>query len=377
MSKALNLAGHRDKAKHREIIMRRAKPGSDVATGMVNSLDRRSLATMIRTRFSGQSKPVAYHSFIQTHCLPFKNQCLPFKMDPVVMSHLTVRVRSQKLSSILPTILMSLAVLGLPCRQVQSADGVAPVQGAPGQGAPGQGALDEITEFKGTLKGFQPGSGLISITRDDGTEVVVSPPNNIANFQFRATATVPFLQRGMLIRFSGTFNQAGIATEPINKVTLFQPVAVKGLAGHQRENFVPGIYSANRKAPQQPVAVAKYNIVGNLMGISGGMMMVQAGKQAMRVPLAQDTELAVQFNNLNLAQPGDPVAVSGFYLPPDDTKVKAERITITTDRVYPVVTEKKPMERKRRSRRDKDEAEAAEEAKPAGGEEAGAKAEGN
>jgi len=215
-------------------------------------------------------------------------------------------------------------------------------------------AANEVTQFKGTLKGLQ--SGVLSITREDGTEVMVQQPDDIASFTFVATAKPAFLQRGNLVRFSGVFGPTGMAAAPIEKVEVFQPVQANRLQGHAREKFIPGIYPADRHAPKKPVAMAKYNVVGNLMGVNaGGIMMVQAGKQPVQVPLAKDATFELRYNNLNLAKEGDAVSVSGFYQPPDDTKVKADRVTITTDRVYGEATEQTPTRRPRGTRRDKAE----------------------
>ncbi|WP_146518558.1 hypothetical protein [Stieleria varia] len=209
---------------------------------------------------------------------------------------------------------------------------------------------DSIINFDAKLKGFQ--RGVLTVTREDGVDVMVMPPDDISTFQFIANAKMPFLQRGMMVRFSGSFGPTGAAITPIDKVQVFQPVPVAGMAHHTKDLFTPGVHPVDRNAPKKPVAVAKYNIVGNLMGINNaGVMMVQAGKTPLQVPLAQDVAFQIQFNNLNLAQEGDKVTVSGFYQPPDDTKVKADRVTITTDRIYGEPSDTKPVSR-RKSRRE-------------------------
>ncbi len=198
--------------------------------------------------------------------------------------------------------------------------------------ATAQGANQNmVTEFKGTLKSFQ--RGVVLVTRDDGTEVMVQPPDDPSAFQFIATAKPAFLQRGMMVRFSGAFNPAGVPMSPITRVELFQPVG--NVSGHAREQYIPGVYSDRRNRDQPPQAVAEYSVVGALMGLdASGAIMVQAGKRPVRAQLLPEAKFEIRFNNLSLAQEGDPVSVAGFYQPPDDTKVKAERVTITTDRVY-------------------------------------------
>ncbi len=230
-----------------------------------------------------------------------------------------------------------------------------------GGGAATAGA-NEVTNFKGTLKGFQ--RGVLSITREDGVEVMVQPPDNVEGFTFVAAAKPAFLQRGNLVRFSGAFGPTGMAAAPIAKVEVFQPVQAQRLQGHAREKFIPGIYPADRHAANKPAAMAKYNVVGNLMGINAaGIMMVQAGKQPLQVQLAQDAIFELRYNNLSLAKEGDAVTIAGFYQPPDDTKVKADRVTITTDRVYGEATEQTPK-RRARTRRDAAEEEKQSEEKP-------------
>ena len=230
----------------------------------------------------------------------------------------------------------------------------------PAAGAPGNvvANANEVTNFKGTLKGFE--RGVLSVTREDGTDVMVQPPDQISGFTFIATAKPAFLQRGQMVRFSGAFGPTGIAVAPIDKVEIFQPVPAQRLTGHAREQFLPGVYPADRRAPQQPVAMAKYNVVGGLMGVNAaGVMVVQAGKTSLQVQLAKDVTFELRYNNLSLAKEGDPVSVAGFYQPPDDTKVKAERITITPDRVYGEPTEQPPKRRTRSRREEAKEKEAA------------------
>lgn len=61
-------------------------------------------------------------------------------------------------------------------------------------------------------------------------------------------------------------------------------------------------------------------------------------------------KLEIRFNNLNLAQEGDSVSVAGFYQPPDETTIKGDRVTITTDRIFgePVEPTKRVSRRRRR-----------------------------
>ncbi|MFG0261614.1 MAG: hypothetical protein ACF788_04410 [Novipirellula sp. JB048] len=218
--------------------------------------------------------------------------------------------------------------------------------------AAAQGAANMTTQFKGTLKSSQP--GVLVVSRDDGTEMFVQPPDELANFAFVAEAKPAFIGRGMLVRFAGVFDGAGNPLSRIERIEIFQPVPPQQLRGRQRDKFVPGVYADPHAKPQQPGAPAKYDIVGIPMGISpAGVMMVQAGKTPVQCPLAEDVRFELRLNNLSLAQPGDPVSVSGFYEPSNETQVKAERITITTDRVYGEEDADENPRARRQSRRDR------------------------
>jgi hypothetical protein len=175
-----------------------------------------------------------------------------------------------------------------------------------------------------------------------------------------------------MVRFSGLFAASGAALAPIERVEIFQAIPAQQVSGRLREQYVPGVYVQRDKQPQAgaPAAMAPCHIVGNLIGLSGGGMMVQAGKASLRVPLAENAKFELRFNNLSLAQEGDPVSVAGFYQPPDETKVKADRITITTDRVFgePVETPNRRVSRARRGRTAEKPAETTPEDEPAAAE---------
>ncbi|MFK8114667.1 MAG: hypothetical protein AB8B91_20870 [Rubripirellula sp.] len=217
-----------------------------------------------------------------------------------------------------------------------------------------------ITNFKGKLKGFQ--RGVMTVTRDDGTDIFVQPPDDVSAFQFIAVAKPAFLGRGTMVRFTGAFNPAGAPQSAISKVEIFQPIAGK-VAGHSREKFIPGVYPDRKDRGKPPQAVANYSVVGAITGLdASGAMMVQAGQRQVRVQLAPDVSLEIRVNNLSLAQEGDEVTVAGFYQPEDETKVKADRVTINTERVYgePTKNKRTPRRRTRRTEKADEGAESAE-----------------
>ncbi|KLU06646.1 putative transmembrane protein [Rhodopirellula islandica] len=233
------------------------------------------------------------------------------------------------------------------------------------------GGANEVTSFRGKLVSYR--GMILTIEREDGTEVMVQTPDSVSQLTFIAKALPAYLRPGMLVRFQANLGPTGAPLEPVSKLELFAPVNVKLLKGREREKFQPGVHPSN--PPQRGNAgppTGPVTVVGNLMALNPqGGVALRAGNVPVQTMTSPDLELQLRVNNLSLAQPGDAVDVRGFYQPPDDTKVKAESIQITTDRVYgetPPPTERRSR-RSKRGERDKDEAAEAENADEASSEE--------
>ncbi len=199
-----------------------------------------------------------------------------------------------------------------------------------GGGAP----ANEITEFKGTLKGAQ--GNVITVTREDGTECMVQFPDEITSLNFVATALPAYLRRGMPVRFATVLGPTGMPMMPVEKIEIFSPLPAAAVPHSHSTRYTPGAHSADRKAPQRGAPLTgKVDVVGSLMILNPqGGIAIQAGTTPVQTMVSPNAKLEIRLNNLSLAEPGDSVSVVGFYQPPDETKVKASQITITTDRVY-------------------------------------------
>lgn len=225
-------------------------------------------------------------------------------------------------------------------------------QAAPGaQQAFGATPANEITNFTGKLKGFQ--RGVIMVTKDDGTEAMVLPPERLTSFSFVAEAEPSFLRPGMLVRFAVNLGPTGLPIQPVQVVTLFNQVNPKQLQGQEREQFTPGVYGDRHQPANQQGVAGKKSVVGKLIGISGnGVMLVQAGKYRLQAPVNEQTKWEVRFNDLTLAKADDKVTVAGFYNPPKVNQIRADRITITTDRVFKTEQPEAKRPRKRGAKDD-------------------------
>ncbi len=185
-------------------------------------------------------------------------------------------------------------------------------------------------EVEGKLAGFK--QGMLLVEREDGVEITVKLPEDALGFGFQAPIEVSFLRPGMMVRFNGNFNKAGVPTDPIDELTAFLPLAEK-LAKKKSDDFVPGIYPGEKKS-NLPDGVSNYKVVGKLMGWDAtGLVAVQAGRRPLRVQLAEKATMHLRLNQLSLAQQGDAVTITGTYRLPDDTKVVAKTISVITDRV--------------------------------------------
>ena len=216
--------------------------------------------------------------------------------------------------------------------------------------AAGSANANMVAKIKGTIKGFQ--RGVLLVTRDDGTDVMVQPPAKATSFTFVAEAKPAFLQRGMLVRFKGSFNANGVPTAPINKIEIFQPINLKSIPGHSREAFTPGVHPEDKHGKKN-AGVANDQIVGTFTGVyPNGTVFVKAGNVPVTATVVPNVQLQIRYNNLSLVKEGDAISVAGFYNPPDDTKIRGDQITITTDRVYGEPVEPTPATRKTRRTRD-------------------------
>jgi len=223
-------------------------------------------------------------------------------------------------------------------------------------GVPGGAPANEVTEFKGKLKGVR--GNILTVTREDDVDCLVMFPEELNALEFVAQALPAYLRRGMPIRFATTLGPTGMPLTPVDKLEVIAPVNLKSIANSQKMRYTPGVNSADRHSkPKRGPMTGKVYVVGSLVMLSpNGQLAVQAGNVPVQTMVAPDAKVEIRANSLALAQAGDTVTVAGFYQPPDDTKVKAERIVVTTDRVYGE-TPPKPERKSRRNNKGLDEGE--------------------
>jgi len=209
--------------------------------------------------------------------------------------------------------------------------------------------FDTVIEFKGTLKDSQ--RNLMVVTRDDGTDVTVKLHDDPTRLRFIADAKPAFLRPQMMARTTVSLGPAGLPVSPAETIELFQPVPTSTLPGSAKASFTPGIHSASHEKsnPQLGFVPGNYQVVGMIVGMDSKGVYLNAGRGPMPIPLSPEAKIGLVYHNLSLAQPGDPVTVSGFHQPPDETQVIANSVAIRPDRVYGEA-EENPRRRTTRAR---------------------------
>jgi len=209
--------------------------------------------------------------------------------------------------------------------------------------------FDTVIDFKGKLK--ESYGNLLVVTRDDGTDVTVKLHDDPTRLRFVADAKLEFVRPQMMARTTVSLGPAGAPVSPVDRIELFQPVPPAAVSGSAKENFTPGVHSSShaKPNPQQGFVPGNYNVVGMVVGMDNNGIYLNTGRGAMAIPLSPEAKIGLAYNNLSLAQQGDPVTVSGFHQPPDETQVVAGSVVIRPERVYGEA-EENPRRRTSRTR---------------------------
>ncbi len=194
--------------------------------------------------------------------------------------------------------------------------------------------FDSVIDFKGTLKDSQ--RNLMIVTRDDGTEVMVKLHDDPTRLRFVADAKLAYVRPQMMARATVNLGPAGVPVSPVDQIELFQPVPPAAVTGSAKEDFTPGVHSSSHEKPnpQQGFVPGNYKVVGMIVGMDNKGVYLNTGRGPMAIPLSPEAKIGLVYNNLSLAQQGDPVTVSGFHQPPDETQVIANSVIIRPERVY-------------------------------------------
>lgn len=238
-----------------------------------------------------------------------------------------------------------------PCG-AQNGFGAKPGGGFQGAAAAGGLGGRSILHVDGTVKAVSR-LGL-TVTDQEGTEIMVQLPQDLSKVQFRADADPRGLRPGMMVRFQAALGPGGVPLEPVKQVEIFHPIRMPKMPRRVAESMTPGLHSDNKQPANRNVGFVpgKYRVVGALAGGDpSSWLAVTAGKYPIRVQMAPEAKFVIRTHSLELAQPGDRVSLDGFYNEPDKTRVLADKLTITADRVIGTPTEEPAGPRRGRARR--------------------------
>jgi len=176
-----------------------------------------------------------------------------------------------------------------------------------------------------TIKGMA--RGVLQIVTEDGGQWLVRMPEQ-ERLTFTASAEPGWLQRGMLVRFTGTFDSKGKPQSVISELEVFNlregfklgifPDEDRGISSSGLFSSEDGEKNKKKKkkgkkktAPRNKAS--RYFISGQLFGLKGNKIAVKAGGTVVQAELAEKVRVSVQLNNVRYVREGDKVQVDAWY----------------------------------------------------------------
>jgi len=196
----------------------------------------------------------------------------------------------------------------------------------------GKGVKPKLEPFaaEGTVQVVMP-RGIQMLTDSTQNWMVIVDPKTVIHVI--GTAEADFLRAGMFIRFTAEVDNRGMAKEKLEQLTVFtpsqqnlpgiwpegqEPAGDKPAEGERR--FGTGIGGVppvgHAKAPPNGRAAGKaptsgvYTIAGRITRCRKDRLTVHAGRAAVRVQLAEDPKIDVDFADYSVAKPGDRISVT-------------------------------------------------------------------
>jgi hypothetical protein len=270
----------------------------------------------------------------------------------------------------------------------------------------------EIVELSGTLEMIV--GNQLKMKTTDGQESIVLM-GDATSFKYEGTAEPSALSPGLMVRFTGSFDEAGNSQAPLSELEIFRPVRERRMSLELQQKQTPGIYPAQEKekgkpaptvalnksaivkdiksgasaqqalknnsaakpAPTKPGAankgaqarnprdnkgkadaattpqgsVADFLVVGMLRAIQGDKLQIFAGNRPLIVPFAPDLNVTVTAGDPLFCQMGDEIAINGFK--DSSGFIQAETIVVTGAKPLGSVDEKEAARSSRGPKRGK------------------------
>ncbi len=138
------------------------------------------------------------------------------------------------------------------------------------------------------------------------------------------TAAPEFLGPGLFVKFSADFDKRGKAKEKVKKLAIFTPMqemdigywpegmapvaAEPGAKGGADDGGGEGFGGAAPGADAQPSSI--YTVHGQIRGNRKGKLTVATARASFQIEMAEEPEIAVDFNNFLVAKKGDKISIT-------------------------------------------------------------------
>jgi len=194
----------------------------------------------------------------------------------------------------------------------------------------GKGVKPKLEPFaaEGTIRAVIPGRmkmpGRIQMLTDSTQNwLVLVDPKTIVRVV--GTAEADFLRAGMFIRFTAEVDNRGMAKEKLKQLTIFtpsqqsfpgiwpegqDPAGDKPAEGKRRFGTGIGGVPPNGRAAGKAPTSGVYSIAGQIARCRKDRLTVNAVRAAVRVQLAKDPKIDVDFADYSVAKPGDRISVT-------------------------------------------------------------------
>ena len=231
----------------------------------------------------------------------------------------------------------------------------------------GKGVKPKLEPFaaEGTVRAVMP-RGIQMLTDSTQNWMVIIDPKTVIHVT--GTAEADFLRAGIFIRFTAEVDNRGMAKEKLKQLTIFtpsqqnfpgiwpegqDPAGDKPAEGKRRFGTgIGGVPSNGRAAGKAPTS-GVYSIAGQITRCRKDRLTVNAVRAAVRVQLAKDPKIDVDFADYSVAKPGDRISVTkGKMFAGRIGLAQAQELTIKLSRPLSLAKKKpvrpKPPPRKRR-----------------------------
>lgn len=148
----------------------------------------------------------------------------------------------------------------------------------------------------------------------DGEVVMVQFDAQQSKIKVTGTAVPEYLAPGMCVKFKGTFDRHGKATEPIKEFTLFTPTANDTLGAYDNSGGDAFSQSSPTQKKGPKPTTSPYSISGKITSVHKDQIFVNCGNMKVKADVAPDATVKLDTTDPSWASQGDKVTIQGAKL---------------------------------------------------------------